>query len=150
MICHDTGQSGGRVENEVPRLRDDRTRVDTELKTKSELLRRLTENKEDLGNPVGVQQRNVSYTWAEAILTAIGDLGGKATLKQVYSGVPKYRVLSREHLKETVWGGRPAFQHEVRSFVSGLVASGKLHKVSRGMYQLTEEGREGLATKTAY
>ena len=97
---------------------------------------------------MGVQQRNVSYTWAEAILAAIGDLGGKATLKQVYSGVPKYRVLSREHLKETVWGGRPAFQHEVRSFVSGLVGSGKLHKVSRGTYQLTEEGRQGLATKT--
>lgn len=131
---------------EVLQLRDDRIRLDTELKTKSELLRRLTTEQENAGGHQSTPQRNIDYTWAEAILATIGGLEGKATLKQIYSEVPKYRRLAREHLRETIWSGRPAFQHGVRSFISGLVAAGKLRKVSRGIYQLTEEGREGLVT----
>ena len=126
---------------EVLRLKDDRIRLDTELKTKSELLRRLTAVQEPNGGHQTATQQKLTYTWAEAILATVDGLGGTATLKQVYAEVPNYKNLSREHLKETVWSGRPAFQHEVRSFVSGLVASGKMRKVSRGVYQVTEEGR---------
>jgi len=90
-------------------------------------------------------QLALDLPWAKAILMCVKDLGGKASLRQIYTDIAKYKTLSVGHRKQTVWGHRPAFQHEVRSFISGLVESGALRRVSRGVYEITQQGEEELA-----
>ena len=76
------------------------------------------------------------HTWEDAILTAIQSLGGRADLQQIYERLPRFVDLSADHLRETKWGGRPAYQHTVRYLVSSMTRSGKLVRVARGTYGL--------------
>jgi len=134
------------LRRELLRLRDDRIRLDAELKAKSEMLRRLIATEGSIVSEAkAAPQLALDLTWAEAILMCVKDLGGKASLRQIYADIAKYRPLSAEHNKQTVWGRRPAFQHEVRSFISGLVLSEKLRWVSRGVYEITQQGEDELA-----
>jgi len=134
------------LRKEMLRLGYERIRIDAELKAKSEVLSRLKAIKE---NPIpsteSMPRQIPDYTWGEAILRCFKDSGGSAGLRQIYTNVAKYKPLSTRHNRHTVWGKRPAFQHEVRSFISGLVASGDLRKVSRGVYQITGQGEDKLA-----
>jgi len=134
------------LRSDLLRLRDERIRVDAELKAKSEFLRRLMASE---GSTVSAAkaspQPGLNLPWAKAILMCVKGLGGKASLRQVYADIAKYRTFSVGHRKQTVWGRRPAFQHEVRSFISGLVESGTLRRVSRGVYEITQHGEEDLA-----
>jgi hypothetical protein len=82
--------------------------------------------------------------WEIAILKCIEALGGNAALQHIYGALGKFKQLSPTHLKATIHGGRPAYQHQVRSHISNLCASGELVRMSRGNYSLTEKGRKRI------
>ena len=78
--------------------------------------------------------------WEIAILKSINSLGGEAQLQKIYEKLPDFIKLTEEDLRETKWGGRPAYQHQVRSHITNLCQVDELVKVSRGCYSLTEKG----------
>jgi hypothetical protein len=83
-------------------------------------------------------------TWELAVLQAVAQLGGQATLAGIYSHLEHLLPLTAHHLRPTRWSGRPAYQHQVRSHISNLRQAGALRWVSRGMYALTSSGRVRL------
>jgi uncharacterized protein YwgA len=74
----------------------------------------------------------------------IRDIGSKAMLQQIYRKIGNHIELTPKHLEGTQYGGRPAFQHEVRSFISNLCDSGYLIKLDRAEYSLTEKGKKRI------
>jgi len=85
-------------------------------------------------------------TFKDALLKIIDSKGGKVSLSQIYATVEQgqYFPLQPHHLKTTIWGDRPAYQHEVREILATLVKDGKLTRVSRGVYSITPTGtRQG-------
>jgi predicted RNase H-like HicB family nuclease len=82
--------------------------------------------------------------WSEAILEAINSLGHDASLKDIYAVLEQQFPLSEQNLQHTRYGGRPAYQHEVRSFMSNLLETGELQRTGRGKYRLTPQGRARL------
>jgi restriction endonuclease Mrr len=80
--------------------------------------------------------------WEEAILKIIHSGGGEADTQHIYSDLEAgaFLRLTEQDLRETVHGGRPAYQHQVRSHLSNLVQAGHLKKVGRGTYSLTPHG----------
>ena len=82
--------------------------------------------------------------WHSAILRIVASHGGTVALQQIYRSLQSgtFMRLSQDHHKETQWGGRPAYQHQVRSHISDLVQAGDLTRVSRGVYAITEKGRK--------
>lgn len=85
-----------------------------------------------------------AQNWTTATLRTIQALGGRATLQQVYERIDGFKDLNESHLIPTKWGGRPAFQHVIRSTSSHLRKTGKLRSGARGSYELTDEGRRAL------
>lgn len=81
--------------------------------------------------------------WETAILKSVNSVGGTATTREIYTELESGRFikLSTNDLKITQWGGRPSYQHQVRSHLSNLVQSGDLERVSRGVYLLTSYGK---------
>ena len=79
--------------------------------------------------------------WELAILQSIHALGGEAGLQDIYRKLPSFTDITDKDWRETEWGGRPAFQHQVRSHITNLCDAGDLQKVERGRYALTEKGR---------
>ena len=79
-------------------------------------------------------------TWEIAILKSIKQLGGKAGYPEIFKELPKFIELTEKHRRITKWGGRPAFQHQVRSHITNLCQSGDLNRVARGRYSLTLSG----------
>ena len=75
-------------------------------------------------------------TWGMAILRCINSLGGAAHLQQIYERLPNFIDLTEMHLRATKWGGRPAYQHQVRSHITNLCQDGELIRISRGFYAL--------------
>jgi len=77
--------------------------------------------------------------WDVVLLRIINSRRGRAYTHQIYADLERglFVTLSEAHLRETVYGGRPAYQHEVRSFLSNLSKTGDLRRVSRGEYVLT-------------
>jgi hypothetical protein len=82
--------------------------------------------------------------WETVILTGFHSLGGEAGLQALYKFLEKDTPLPRQHLRATRYGGRPAYQHQVRSHVSNLCDSGDLRRVERGRYAITQRGRARL------
>jgi len=82
--------------------------------------------------------------WENAILRTIEFIGGNVSNKQIYDNVSKFKSLSRNQLRETEWGDRPAFQHTIRTYLSNLVKTKLIERVSRGVYRLTEKAEEIL------
>jgi predicted RNase H-like HicB family nuclease len=82
--------------------------------------------------------------WSEAILEAINSLGNEASLQNIYATVEEHFPLGDAHLRATRHGERPAYQHEIRSFVSNLVQEGQLERIGRGRYRLTRMGATRL------
>ncbi len=87
------------------------------------------------------------FRWEFAILEIIYVLGGDGCLPEIYARLEKFYQLSDHALRETVYGKRPAYQHEVRSYVSNLRKKGDLVWVERGCYALTEQGRKRFLDK---
>ncbi len=76
--------------------------------------------------------------WEGVIYHCIESLGGEACLQEIYEELPNFIDLTQSHLRPTKWGGRPAYHHIVRSFISNMCQCGLLHKTSRGYYKITE------------
>ena len=79
--------------------------------------------------------------WEEAILKSVDAAGGRACNQEIYDKVGEFINLSLQHLRPTQWGGRPAYEHQVRSHLSNLCEKGDLLRVGRGQYRLTPGGR---------
>lgn len=59
-------------------------------------------------------------SWEIVILQSIKMLGGEARLQQIYKTVSQFKNLTEDHLRETEWGSRKAYQHIIRSYASNL------------------------------
>jgi predicted RNase H-like HicB family nuclease len=84
--------------------------------------------------------RTKTKEWSEGILEAINSLGNEASLQEIYGTLKEHFSLDQAYLRPTRHGGRPAYQHEVRSLVSNLVEDGYLERVGRARYRLTGSG----------
>ncbi|MGO8761120.1 MAG: hypothetical protein ACLP2P_04705 [Desulfobaccales bacterium] len=84
--------------------------------------------------------------WELTILKIIMSIGGKAGLQQIYRSLENgtFMTLTEDHLRETQWQRRPAYQHQVRSHVSNMAQAGDLLKVSTGVYAITDKGRQRI------
>lgn len=83
--------------------------------------------------------------WETAILKSFDHHGGYASLSQIYETIKSFIKLTPTQLRDTVYGGRPAYQHEIRSYVSNLRQSGDLTPISRGNYRLTPKGKARIS-----
>ena len=72
--------------------------------------------------------------WEDAILDAVASAGGEADLSRIYSALQRTMQLTEKHLRATQWGGRSAYQHQVRSHTTNLCQAVALRWVSRGRY----------------
>jgi restriction endonuclease Mrr len=86
--------------------------------------------------------------WEFAILSCVNDLGTEVMLQQIYRRIGNYITLTENHLRPTVYGGRPAYQHEVRGYISNLYEKGRLQRLDRGVYSITEKGRKFIEKST--
>ena len=77
--------------------------------------------------------------WETAIINTIKFCGGEVSNKQIYENIGRYKVLSSEQIKETQWGGRPAYQHTIRTSLSNLVTKGLIERKSRGRYKIVDD-----------
>ena len=83
-------------------------------------------------------------SWEVAILKCINTLGGKASLTEIYQKIGEFILLNEYHLRKTIWGGRPAYQHQIRSHLSNLCDSGDIYRISRGFYSITAKGHNRI------
>lgn len=82
--------------------------------------------------------------WEVIVLTGFHSLGGEADLRQLYGYLENSVPLRPHHLQVTKYGGRPAYQHQVRSHVINLYQTCDLQRTARGRYALTKKGRSRL------
>lgn len=82
--------------------------------------------------------------WEIAILECMSSIGEVASLPQLYKNISNFKPLTEKDLKETEHGGRPAYQHQMRSHMSNLYQAGDIKRVSRGCYSLTDNGRKRI------
>ncbi len=136
------------LRGEIFKLRDERIRLDAELKAKTELLKRLESHiPADAFFPSSnfLSPRSAPrITWTEAILTCVRDLGAQASRPQINSHIGRYVQLTEHHLKKTE-DGQEIYKHTVSANLTGLVRNGELRRVSRGTYELTAKGRSALS-----
>jgi len=81
--------------------------------------------------------------WEDAILQCISKLGGVADNQDIYKHIGEFKSLGPDHLRPTIYGGRPAYVHEVRSCLSALVKKGALVRVKRGTHRIPPSGLAG-------
>jgi hypothetical protein len=84
-------------------------------------------------------------TWEIAILKSIRHLGGHGYPDDVYKTVGLFKELTPQHRRATVYGGRPAYYHQVRSHLTNLCQSGDLINNSDAQYSLTPKGAARIA-----
>ena len=72
----------------------------------------------------------------QQIVEALEALGGRAELSEIYRWLESHGQLTSQDLQETRYGGRPNFQHIIRSTVSRMVAAHLVVRVGRGEYRL--------------
>ena len=78
--------------------------------------------------------------WEEAIYKSIESLGGEADLQAIYKRLLDKGALTEYQQRETRWGGRPAYQHVVRSYITNMCQSGLLCRIARGRHRIIEYG----------
>lgn len=76
--------------------------------------------------------------WEEAICKSIESLGGEADLQEIYRSLRDRGALTERNGRETRWGGRPAYHHVVRSYISNMCRSGLLRRIGRARYKIVE------------
>ena len=82
--------------------------------------------------------------WEMSILKSIASFGGEAPLPQIYERIHSFIEMTNNDLRETQWGGRPAYQHQIRSHISNLCQERSLRRLSRGRYTLTIKGENRI------
>ena len=75
--------------------------------------------------------------WEMTIYQSIESLGGEACLQEIYEEILNHKDLTESALRITKWRERPAYHHIVRSYISNMCQSGKLHRTSRACYKIT-------------
>ena len=85
-------------------------------------------------------------TWEQAILKAYLAASGCADNDKIYRTIGDFIPLTSAHERATIYGGRPAYHHQVRSYISNLTQAGYLEKRGRGHYCLTDRGKERATT----
>jgi len=75
--------------------------------------------------------------WEMHIYQSIEALGGEADLQDIYEEISNRIDLTEKHLRITKWGGRPAYHHIVRSYISNMCQDTSLHQTLRGRYKIT-------------
>jgi len=85
------------------------------------------------------------FRWQYAIREILSHSQGEADLKDIYHILEHNFSLDSSDTRETRFGGRPAYQHVVRSVMSNLKKSGDVAWVRRGRYRLTDQGRARFA-----
>jgi hypothetical protein len=85
------------------------------------------------------------FRWQYAILEVLTHSRGEADLKDIYHSLEHNFPLDSADTRETRFGGRPAYQHVVRSVMSNLTNRGDVAWVCRGRYRLTEKGKARFA-----
>ena len=76
--------------------------------------------------------------WEEAIYRSIESLGGEADLQGIYKSLLDKGALTEYEKRETRWGGRPAYHHVVRSYISNMCQSGSLCRTAIRRYKIAE------------
>jgi len=79
--------------------------------------------------------------WEIAILKSFHQCGGHSNLRRIYNTVGSFIRLTSDHLRDTRFGGRAAYEHIVRSYVSNLCEAGYLDRTNHGEYSLTIAGK---------
>ncbi len=85
-------------------------------------------------------------TWEVAILKCMRSIGDEAPLQRIYENIDNFKELTKNHLKSTVHGGRPAFQHQLRKHISNMCKANDLKWVSTGHYSITEKGLKRISS----
>jgi len=82
-----------------------------------------------------------------ALLRIINNRGLQVSNSQIYKALEdgNYFKLQDQHLRATIYGGRPAYRHEVRSYLANLRKKGLIKRVSRGECEITESGKNNIA-----
>ena len=81
-------------------------------------------------------------SWERAILKAYHVAArGCADNDWIYKRVGDFKELSAYDKRATAHGGRPAYEHTVRSIIHNLREAGYLQRVGRGRYCLTYTGK---------
>jgi hypothetical protein len=76
--------------------------------------------------------------WAEAIEQVMRDTGTEeVTLWQIYRSMVKLPLVTNHH-KESWSDGVPNYKHWTRKYLSTLCREGKVRRVGRGIYSLTD------------
>ncbi|MFC1614896.1 winged helix-turn-helix domain-containing protein [Gemmatimonadota bacterium] len=86
----------------------------------------------------------MANSWEIALLKCVAGLGNEAHLQHIYREINNYYNLTTIQKRKTLWGGRPAYQHQVRSHLSNLCQSKDLTRISRACYSITEKGRKRI------
>ena len=77
--------------------------------------------------------------WEITILHIIASNAGSASLKHIYSEIPKHIDLTSNHIKITY--GVPNYHHQTRAHIGDLLDNGDVNRVSRGRYSITSHGQ---------
>jgi hypothetical protein len=85
---------------------------------------------------------NQNESWERAVLKAYHLAArGCAYNDWIYKRAGGFIELSAHHKRTAADGGRPAYEHIVRSTIHNLQEAGYLARVGRGRYCLTDTGK---------
>ena len=84
-------------------------------------------------------------TWEVAILKIVLANGGMGSLQHIYGELFRHVNLTTKHLEITYKA--PAYHHQTRAHVDGLLDKGELSRAKRGVYAITSKGRLRIGGK---
>jgi len=79
------------------------------------------------------------------VLRVLAD-GQARSIREVRNAVPELMSLSDDDLAETIPSGQPAFENRANWAMSYLTRAGALTRPNRGVYQITDVGRDVMKT----
>ncbi len=82
-----------------------------------------------------MESMKVSF-WKTCIVEGLRSLGGEADMVDIYKWVESMDWLGKKDMEDSGYGGRPGYQHALRSYASMMVKKGELVRVSRGRFRL--------------
>ena len=80
--------------------------------------------------------------WEITILHIITSNAGSASLKNIYSEIPKYINLTSNHRK--IKYNVPNYHHQTRAHIDDLLDSKDIIRVGRGIYTITAHGQSRI------
>lgn len=87
--------------------------------------------------------------WIQPILKALSELGGSARPQEVVDLVAKRESVSDDILNQTLSNGFPRFTNQVHWARFFLAEAGLIDRSRRGVWSLSDEGRNRINMTTA-